>query len=100
VTNGQQVQIPVGLTIDVQKGPDGSQSVVLMLQCGSVTSAMAVPPDVADEWAQTLPRLIHEAAAECRKLDRLPQRSSARGGLLTADAGALVHLNRASRRRS
>jgi hypothetical protein len=93
-------QIPVGCTIDVQPGPDGKQAVVLMLQCGSVTAAMALPPDVADEWAAALPRLMFEAAREARKKDRLPQRDSVNGGLLKADASALVHLNRASRRRS
>lgn len=93
-------QVPVGLSVDVQTGPDGSQAVVVMLQCGSVTAAMAVPPDVADQWAGQLPRLMHEAAAECRKKDRLPQRNSDTGGLLTAGADALVHLNRASRRRT
>lgn len=98
MTSPDKLQIPVGLTIDVQPGPDGAQAVVVMLQCGSVTSAMAVPPDVADEWAQALPRLLHEAAAECRKKDRLPQRSSDTGGLVTASGDALVHLNRASRR--
>lgn len=97
---GDNVQIPVGFTVDVQKGPDGMQAVVLMLQCGTVTAAMAIPPDVADTWAGQLPRLMHEAAVECRKKDRLPQRSTENGGLLTASADALVHLNRASRRRS
>lgn len=93
-TNNTQ-QIPTGFTIDVQPGPDGKPSVVIMLQCGAVTGAMSVPPDVADEWADKIPTLMRAAAEECRKRTDTPER---RGGLVTADATALVQLNRAGRR--
>ena len=90
--------IPVGFTLSIQDGPDGKPDVVLMLQCGAVTAAMAIPPDVADAWAQQMPRLLIETAAEARRQRGEPDRSTQTGGLLTATADTLVHLNRAARR--
>jgi tripartite-type tricarboxylate transporter receptor subunit TctC len=87
-------KIPVGLNLTVQPGVDGLPCVVLQMTCGTVTAAMGIPPDVADDFAKQLPQLLRETAAQAR-VERAKLQPDT---LVRADATALVHLNRAQRR--